>query len=647
LIYAITMASIEGSNPHFMAPSPTKGDIFNALSQYFGPPARPELEKNYSDQNAATYNFPEAFIGQSTQLQATISSLIYKPQTWQTTVALPLRSVQGVHVEWNEVKFNEAPLGRTPNQGTSRLLTASKRRYQDRLVRRGIALLLESDFFSTPEGQRHFAEQLKSIANCVQETMNMDVIFKLISTKNYDLEFTRDSLVQPQLNLHQVYKHTVDMFAILQKMDDGLDYAVEQSKSLMLRYGVEADTFIIPPEVSLYMALVPDRRKIYMIGGAQAPAEFNAGAKGFETDSFRNMGVVVNRPLDSMGNLGPDSQALRREVAIGEYYRVDFNEIKDGSETIYIYDENKDDLVALTKDQLEKASLADAWKTNFNDDDPVFYVCRPFITHDMYSAIMMKSGGAAGYTLFGESNFQFAGNVDVKNIHGHYTAYFNSVVTDPKQIKTLRDISCAGYVSGCNTDFFGTKSDGTYDGNSIADALLDFRQMDPNERQASGDKSILVFCAKRNAKQTQVISISSVAFPWDSSRNGISEESGQNFPGGKENFEWYNQTIKTTSGNYTLNSLIIGGRNPDVANTDPLIRADASMNTICFRGPVRYVSKSLEKMVLIPGKGHFGADAQPGDASWRNGQMRSLREARAMMQGSSSASDAIIARVPV
>ena len=135
----LDMAAIEGNtrSGHFMTPDPTAGDVMTALKQYFGAPARPELEKNYSDQNAATYNFPEAYIGQSTQLQDTINSLVYQPQKWQTTVALPLRQVQGTHVEWNEVKFNEAPLGRTPYQGTSRLLTASKRKYQDRLVRRG------------------------------------------------------------------------------------------------------------------------------------------------------------------------------------------------------------------------------------------------------------------------------------------------------------------------------------------------------------------------------------------------------------------------------------------------------------------------------------------------------------------------------
>lgn len=517
---------------------------------------------------------------------------------------------------------------------------------------RSIALLLESDFFSTSEGQRHFAEQLRSIANCVQETMNMDVMFKLISAKNYDLEYTRDSLVQPQLNLHQVYKHTVDMFAVVQKMDEGLDYAVEQSKASMMRYNVDPDTLIIPPELALYMSLVPDQRKIYNIGGPQAPTEFNAGAAGFETTSFRNMGVVTNRPLDSYGTMGPDSQALRRTTAVGEYYVIDPAKISgdtDDAKMVWFYDEASDDLESVTVAQLKDAALFETWKGDGSkhggsESNYVLYVTRPFITHDMYSAIMMRSGGAAGYTLFGESNFQFAGNVDVKNIHGHYTAHFNSVVTDPKQIKTLRDIMCAGYVSGCNTKFFGTgeSGTGTIDGPSIAQDLYNMRTTAPEDRQLAGDKSFLVFAAPKNSPTLQVVSVSSVAFPWDNSRNGWSEESGNNFPGGVNNFNWYNAIIKTEEGNHTLSNLIIGGRDPAIATVDPLIRADGGLNTMCFRGPCRYKDKDRDgEIVLKPGNGHFGPDAQPGDLAWRNGQLRSLKEARGIMQGSVAASKAL------
>ena len=552
-------------------------------------------------------------------------------------------------------------------------------------MRRGIALLLESDFFSTAEGQRHFAEQLRSIANCVQETMNMDVMFKLISAKNYDLEFTRDSLVAPQLNLGQVYKHTVDMFACVQKIDEGLDYAVEQSKALMMRYNVEADTMIIPPELALYMSLVPEQRKTYYIGGPTAPAEFNAGAKGFETASFRNMGIVTNRPLDSMGTMGMDSQALRRQTAIGEFYIVDPRKIKgyvptaaentvatnagpaavaalaeqvDDSKKVYFYDEESDTLEGVTVGDLKKAALFDEWVKDSTGggtgskitdtevkkkSDYVLYVARPFITHDMYSAIMMKGGGAAGHTLFGESNFQFAGNVDVKNIHGHYTAHFNSVVQDPKQVKTLRDIMCAGYISGANTKFFGNmaETDVTARAKSIAKGLYDMRTTAPEDRQASKDKSMLVFAALKG-NDLQVVSISSVAFPWDSSRSGVSEESGNNFPGGKENFEWYNKIIKHN--NYSLSNLIIGGRDPTIATADPLIRADGSLNTMCFRGPMRYDDADGRGMILIPGKGHFGPDARPGDAAVRNGQLRSFKEARALMDGSDTLSSTLAKR---
>jgi hypothetical protein len=153
---------------------------------------------------------------------------------------------------------------------------------------------------------------------------------------------------------------------------------------------------------------------------------------------------------------------------------------------------------------------------------------------------------------------------------------------------------------------------------------------------------MLVFAAPKT-DSLQVVSVSSVAFPWDSSRNGWSEESGSNFPGGVENFKWYNNKIKTST-NYSLSNLIIGGRDPNIASADPLIRADGSLNTMCFRGPMRYFAADDRGMVLVPGKGHFGPDARPGDAAVRNGQLRSFGEARAMMDGSDTFSTTLAKR---
>ena len=41
--------------------------------------------------------------------------------------------------------------------------TSLRRRHRDRVVRRGLAMMIESDFYATDAGRQHFADQLKSI----------------------------------------------------------------------------------------------------------------------------------------------------------------------------------------------------------------------------------------------------------------------------------------------------------------------------------------------------------------------------------------------------------------------------------------------------------------------------------------------------
>ena len=54
-------------------------------------------------------------------------------------------------------------------EGVSRMQTSLRRRHRDRVVRRGLALIIESDFYATDAGRQHFADQLTSIRYCVQE----------------------------------------------------------------------------------------------------------------------------------------------------------------------------------------------------------------------------------------------------------------------------------------------------------------------------------------------------------------------------------------------------------------------------------------------------------------------------------------------
>ena len=99
-----------------------------------------------------------------TKIRDTLNNLILKsPQNWQTTVGLPFFQIEGTVVEWDEVKFDVRLMQRVPYEGVSRMQTSLRRKHRDRVVRRGLALIIESDFYATDAGRQHFADQLTSI----------------------------------------------------------------------------------------------------------------------------------------------------------------------------------------------------------------------------------------------------------------------------------------------------------------------------------------------------------------------------------------------------------------------------------------------------------------------------------------------------
>ena len=73
--------------------------------------------------------------------------------------------------------------------------------------------------------------------------------------------------------------------------------------------------------------------------------------------------------------------------------------------------------------------------------------------------------------------------------------------------------------------------------------------------------------------------------------------------------------------------------------TDPPLCVDnraqlqgSANNALCFIGPHRkYNPFSQNFYELVPGQGHFGPDAIPGDARWRRGESVSQKAARDSM----------------
>jgi len=346
----------------------SREDVVANLSFFFGDPVVPERMRDYSEHHAMTFHFPDAYYGQNTKIRETLNNLILKsPQEWHTQVALPFVKIVGTTVEWDEIRFDVRLLQRVPYEGVSRMSTSLRRRHRDRVVRRGIGLTIESDFYATEAGRAHFADQLTSIRYCVQETCNFDAIFAYLTCGNYDFRYDIQKGLRPRRSVRTAMAHEINMYAIVQKEQQGLDKAVEDVKFRMSRYSVTPNMLIIPPQIALYMSLAPEAKLTYPLGGPAAAAAFEAGMQGFEARAFRGLGVMTSTPYEVSDD--QDSvQMLQRSSQVGEFYRMSppavFNQSKrlpPSYMDIMIYDEESDRHIHIPFDQaLYATSYGDA-----------------------------------------------------------------------------------------------------------------------------------------------------------------------------------------------------------------------------------------------------------------------------------------------
>ena len=82
---------------------------------------------------------------------------------------------------------------------------------------------------------------------------------------------------------------------------------------------VRAQMLIIPPQLSLYMALAPESKLTYKEGGPAAEARFEAGVAGFESRAFRGCGVFTSEPFE-VSDDADAVQMLTRSTQCGEFY---------------------------------------------------------------------------------------------------------------------------------------------------------------------------------------------------------------------------------------------------------------------------------------------------------------------------------------
>ena len=268
-------------------------------------------------------------------------------------------------------------------------------------------------------------------------------------------------------------------------------------------------------------------------------------------------------------------------------------------------------------------------------------ISRPFIEHSMYSAIAAVAGKATGATLFGHADMQISSNTSVKTIEGHYTCHFKSVVTRSENIYVMRDIMSTQYIAGADTRFFGTN---TLEGEATKDVVYasDVKKQVRNrlrfeQEYADAYESMFAFLSPYNANQQYMQDgafsmVGGSGLPWDigtgrQMTDGHGSRLDCNFPGGLNFFTMYDNELQLSS--------IHHGEDMNQRQNQDYIRLGSYNNSVVILGPHRVKSPhaSTGEFELVPGQGHWGPDALPGDARWRRGEAASLMDARQQLVG--------------
>jgi hypothetical protein len=366
--------------------------------------------------------------------------------------------------------------------------------------------------------------------------------------------------------------------------------------------------------------MVPSAEVEYYRKGSGAAANLEKGPANML--SFRGSKVFETRPFD-IDFIGEPRDLLVRERQIGEFYEFPTAaDVKDkdgaGDRDIYIYDMDSDDFEKISYAKCAEIAKAAFKRTmDLKDDIPdaapgTVLLVRPFMTYNMASAILMKSGLETGFTAHGHHDFMLTDDVIHKVHIGHYTFYHKSVVKQPKNIVIAEDIFASSYVSGEGTGIFGDNGK-LPDGSAKKDLIDDLTQQLGDARMT---KDLIPIWIPQNddgeqAKITNPLDLTGSYGPTIlNDQNSDMENDQPHYP---------NATKITTK--YQFDQLSA------FTSDDRFLAPIRSLNTVCFRGhSLSYDPKTKTHSKITINTGHWGPNVYPGCRAVRNGENTFLKD---------------------
>ena len=321
-----------------------------SIQQYeniFGPVARDIKSDSQRHKRHQRWHLPDVLKGANPYLTDRVDGLITdatnSPFTRNILPYVYLESPDQ-KLKWNVYSFDEGIASRVPYEAAARVLPQTKRSFAGYVVRQGLAIAMEHNFMMSEKGQQNFKNQLLQLVGSIQMTNDLDVHVALLTAPSYQ-RMQNEKYMDTQQSLAKVARRYVDMFGLLQKIPNAMDFLIEDAKQVLKTWGSQPPTFCMcNGKLQAQLNMLPERTD-YMTNGPDGAKRL---AQGPDLPSYRGLSFINSRKFSMDAGTAP-RDLLRRRVRVAEYYLVEPAVTK-----VHLYDQTQDSFFSLTPAQIHK-----------------------------------------------------------------------------------------------------------------------------------------------------------------------------------------------------------------------------------------------------------------------------------------------------
>ncbi len=334
----------------------------NPWGAYFGEPANSDSLRPYNEKNESTWTLPAAYIGDNEYLGQTMEIMILTRNNFLTQFILPLTPTDKQSIVWNRYEFDPQIAPDVPERGTTRLMHSRRIEGSAAMRRRGMGFLLTHGFMNTTLGQQHYETALRAMDDSVNETMNFDVAYAIVTCDAGVFRYEKaHSGGYSSATIMDIMSQELRHWDWFKRVDNPFFLLDTKITQAMEKYRGSADSYLVDERLMAYVTQIPKATIEYSQAGPEGPRTLRDGVDGFTELGSRGARVYSLRNYDVDQEKG-ELNALQFQRQIG-LVSVNMDLQRGGDYTGYsskwrqqqIYSQSDDQFMTLSLDDLLRA----------------------------------------------------------------------------------------------------------------------------------------------------------------------------------------------------------------------------------------------------------------------------------------------------